>query len=63
MQLVHIFPTKNKVYEIFYTPKDLDDHFIKINGKVVWNKFGEKNALVEVIRLMSLEIDGELNEK
>lgn len=62
MQLVHIFPTKTKVYEIFYSPRDIDDHFIKIDGKTVWNKYGEKNALVEVIRLMTLEINGEPNE-
>lgn len=63
MRLVHIFPTKDKVYEIFYTPCELDDHIIKINSKVVWNGYGEVKAMAEIIRLMSLEIDGEPNEK
>lgn len=64
MQLVHIFPTKNKIYEIFYyNDRGLDDHVVKINSKVVWTGFGCSNAMLEVIRLMALEIDGEPDEK
>lgn len=62
MQLVHIFPTKNKIYEIFYyNDRGLDDHVVKVNSKSVWTGFGCGNAMLEVIRLMALEIDGESN--